>query len=134
MEEVLNHHHLSEKDRTDQRSLQWDEVADWFKLLDVQIRGHQGVAAVRTLRHILTHKRGELRTMDDAEHFGQDDDGWISHIAPLNIEDLTGHMDSLSTSASTVDSAAYAASWGQEAPVGLLQWVEQKLQVLRQRE
>jgi hypothetical protein len=72
------------------------------------------VRHVRALRHTLTHMRGELRTQEQRDQFGIEDDGsgFPSRSAVLTTESVIDSLDDLATVVRTVDAAAWRFSYG----------------------
>lgn len=72
-EHVLNQVGLTATHKTDAHTPRWHELRTFFKLfgLDIETRDVQDV---RDRRHILTHKRGQLRRDEDRRlsHHGED--------------------------------------------------------------
>jgi hypothetical protein len=118
-EEMLLSHGFTASNYTDTRALTWDEVTNFFKrAIDVQLKGHQELRNVRDLRHILTHKRGELRTTEDRERFGKDDAGWIGYQVELTEVSTSKHLDVLAKHVRRLDVAAYPVAHAGKAPAG----------------
>lgn len=127
MEEVLRRHGYTATTYTDTKSLSWAEVTDFYKrVLGVYLKGDQALRNVHDLRHILTHKRGALRTDTDRKRFGGDDEGWIGSNVELTHASTLSHMDVLGNHVRRVDETAYPASWGGRRPDGLDAYVKEK--------
>lgn len=71
-EDVLNYIGLTAEHMTDKRTPRFHELESFFAMFGLRI-GSPGVKAVRDRRHILTHRRGELRRAEEARlsHSGQ---------------------------------------------------------------
>lgn len=127
MEEVLSRHGFTARSYTDEKSLSWDEATDFYKrVLGIYLKGDQALANVRDLRHILTHKRGDLRTDTDRKRFGIDEEGWTGSNVELTHASTLSHMNVLGDHVRRVDPAAYSASWGGQRPQGLDAYVNKK--------
>jgi hypothetical protein len=115
-DEILAHHGKQFAER--KRSASWDRLVAFYKFLDTNV-GTTAVADVRTLRHILTHRRGELRTEDQRQSFGLDEP-FMDTVAHLDAEGVERRMDSLGEVVRTVDPVAYDHSWGRVQNAALL--------------
>jgi hypothetical protein len=71
------------------------------------------VRRVRALRHTLTHMRGELRTQEQRDQFGvEEDSGFQGNRAVLTTELVIDSLDELATVVRKVDAAAWRFSYG----------------------
>jgi hypothetical protein len=79
------------------------------------------VRRIRDLRHTLTHMRGELRTQEQRDQFGIEDDGsgFPSRLAVLTTESVIGALDDLAAVVRTVDAVAWRFSYGGHRLPGL---------------
>jgi len=100
------------------RSASWDRLVAFYKLFDVEV-ATTTVAEMRTLRHILTHRRGELRTEEQRQSFGSDEP-FMDSVAHLDAEGVERRMDSLAEVVRTVDPVAYDHSWGRVQSAAIL--------------
>lgn len=120
MEEVLRCHGFALAHHTDERALKWHQLAAFYKqVLGKRLDADQPVKHVRDLRHILTHKRGELRTQEDRNRFSKDPHGWGAEEVSLSLEDTFAHMDVLGRVVRDIDPLVYRASWGRVRPPDL---------------
>lgn len=125
-DEVLNHHGLELK--ASGRTLTWDKLRAFFAgYLDIDLDSER-LREIRNLRHLLTHRRGELRTDDERKRFGQRDDGWPAFEAVLTENNVRSILADLGTIVRMVDSAAYRYSWGGERIPALLTLANEKIQ------
>lgn len=132
-EEVLRHRGYSHRERTDRRALTWWESTEFVaEALDVGLRvteehpKPQDLNDVRDLRHIIVHKRGELRTEDDRERFDPDRERWLREAVQLDLAQTLERMDVLAKYARVVDAAAYGATWGDDATDALQAYISKK--------
>jgi hypothetical protein len=107
-EEVLLHQ--GRPTEIPERSPRWSVLAEFFTQLGAEIDGAE-VEAVRTLRHFLAHRRGELRTAEQREHFAPDDPRWAAN-AELSETQVLRDMDALAASIRSCDSHVYSYTWG----------------------
>ncbi|MDP8930706.1 MAG: hypothetical protein M3O70_19595 [Actinomycetota bacterium] len=127
IEEVLRRHGHTATGYTNEKALSWEEATDFYKrALGVRLKGHQDLSDVRDLRHILTHKRGELRTHDQRKRFGKDPDGWIGDNVELTLDSTLDYMDVLARHVERVDKVAYEAAWGSASPATLADYIAAK--------
>ncbi|HEX9767207.1 MAG TPA: hypothetical protein VGA36_10625 [Nitriliruptorales bacterium] len=123
-EGVLRWHGLTMTHLTDKRSLPWNKLCDHYRDgLDIHLAEHDGIAEVRDLRHILTHKRGELRTDQDRARFGTDGDGWIGLEVDLDAGAVPRHLDTLAASVRIVDPPVWEGSCGRAPSDQLLRYL-----------
>jgi hypothetical protein len=82
----------------------WPDVVDFFsRQLGVELETDR-VKHVRALRHTLTHRRGELRTPEQRERFGQNrDSDFPSYRAELSVQTVMTALDDLADCARQVD-------------------------------
>lgn len=99
-------------------SAYWDKLVAFYELFDLDV-ATTAVAEVRTLRHILTHRRGELRTEKQRQSFGLDEP-FMDSVAHLDAEGVERYMDSLAEVVRMVDPAAYDHSWGRVQSAAVL--------------
>jgi hypothetical protein len=115
-DEILSHHGKQFAER--KRSASWDRLVAFYKLFDVDA-APAAVTDVRTLRHLLTHRRGELRTEEQRQSFGSDEP-FMDSVAHLDPEGVERRMDSLAEVVRLVDPVAYDHSWGREQSSAIL--------------
>jgi hypothetical protein len=109
-EEVLQHHGNAQG--APERAPRWEKLKDFFKRhLGVNIEP-PGVCDVRNLRHLLTHRRGELRTAKLRAQFGATTDGLPPIAVELSEEKVNDAMNVLTQAIATIDACVYAHSWG----------------------
>ena len=92
----------------------WDELVKFTSgYLGVTVDSDP-VRRVRALRHTLTHMRGELRTQEQRDQFGIEDDdfGFPSKWAVLTTESAIDCLDDLAAVVRTVDAVAWRFSYG----------------------
>lgn len=124
IEEVLRRHGHTLKPSTEQGALHYDDSVEFFnKALGCQLKGHQDLRDVRDLRHILVHKRGELRTESDRKRFDPVGDRWLHEAVQLDLNSTMARMDTLGKHARRADAAAYGLAWGDEPPDALRAYI-----------
>jgi hypothetical protein len=112
-EEVLQHHG-HHKD-IPERAPAWNVLRDFFiEELGVHAEPPK-VHEVRSLRHLLTHRRGELRTEKLRALFGETTDGFPAIAVELSDEKVSNAMDRLAHAVAAIDAAVYANIWGRRA-------------------
>lgn len=111
--EVLERHGLGFKVKPG-RTPSWPQLVNAYEELEIEIDAVP-VQAVRKLRHLLTHTRGELRPEDRVEH------GTQHHgVAELGAARVVQCLDDLQAAAETVDPRLWELSWGGGRSVNLL--------------
>jgi hypothetical protein len=126
MEEMLRAHGGSAPAETNARTPSWEKITVFYKrAVGIHLKGDQVLRDVRDLRHILTHKRGGLRTDEDRERFGKDEDGWIGDHVQLTRAATVEHLDVLAGHVRRVDPLAYAVAWAGHTPDGLLDYIKE---------
>jgi hypothetical protein len=111
-EEVLQHHGYAQE--VPERAPHWRRLSDFFeKGLGIDIESPD-VRKVRDLRHLLTHRRGELRTDKLREQFGGTADGLPEMAVELSEERVSDALDVLARATAAIDVYVYAHSWGGE--------------------
>ena len=110
--EVLRHHGYAWKLKPG-RTPRWDQLVKFTSgYLGITVDSDP-VQRVRALRHTLTHMRGELRTQEQRDQFGIDDDsGFPSKWAVLTTESVIDSLDDLAAVVRTVDAVAWRFSYG----------------------
>lgn len=63
------------KDYSD-RGMYWGDVRGWFRALFDEDVETEEIREIRNLRHLLTHRRGELRTEAQRQRFNLPDEDW----------------------------------------------------------
>lgn len=117
IDEVLQRHGRP-REKQD-RTPGWPELEQWCRVLGLTPRPsvvHETVS----LRDILTHKRGELRTDRDRERFANTDEPFASSLAHLTEEAVFAHMDGLGANVRELDPVMWAYSWGRHVMPALL--------------
>lgn len=91
--------------RKESDSVRYGTVRDFYRdCLKVTIDTAE-VRDIRELRHILTHQRGELRTAEQREKFGSNDDSTPFDLAQLDGERVTQARSDLDVVVRTTDKA-----------------------------
>jgi hypothetical protein len=110
--EVLQFHHYAWKLKPG-RTPRWESLVKFTsECLDASV-DTDPVRRVRALRHTLTHMRGKLRTQEQREQFGiEEDSGFQSNTAVLTTESVIDSLDQLATVVRRVDAAAWQFSYG----------------------
>lgn len=93
-----------------ERSAPWDKLVSFWQMFHVEVDGAP-VAEMRTLRHILTHRRGDLRTKEQRDQFGSSEP-FMDSVAHLEADGIEARMDALAAVVRTVDPVAYDHTWG----------------------
>ena len=107
-EEVLRHQ--GRPTEIAERSPHWHILVDFFAKLGAEVNSEK-VEAVRTLRHFLAHRRGELRTAEQRERFAPSDPRWALN-AELSESQVLRDMDVLSACVRVCDARVYGCTWG----------------------
>jgi hypothetical protein len=112
--EVLHYHGYAWKLKPG-HTPRWDQFVKLTGYMGVTVDTDQ-VRHVRALRHTLTHMRGELRTQEQRDQFGKEDDsdfpGFPSKRAVLTTESVIDSLDDLAAVVRAVDAAAWRFSYG----------------------
>ncbi len=108
------------------KSASWDRLVGFYKLLGVEIASDP-VVEVRELRHILTHRRGELRTEEQRERFADSQEAFMQTVAHLETEVVEGRMDTLAGTVRAIDPTAYDHTWGRIESSAILALTEDPL-------
>lgn len=95
-----------------ERSPHWGILAQFFNRLGAEVNDAQ-VEGIRTLRHFLVHRRGELRTTEQRKRFAPKDPQWALN-AELSESQILRDMDILAGSVRSCDSYVYDYTWGDE--------------------
>jgi len=116
---VLRFHHYDWKLRAG-RTPNWNDLVKFTSgYLAVTVDSDR-VRHIRALPHTLTHMRGELRTQEQRDQFGVDDNsGFPSRQAVLTAESVTDSLDDLAAKVRTVDAAPWRFSYGGDWISGL---------------
>jgi hypothetical protein len=93
------------------KSASWDRLVAFYRLLGVEIASN-AVIEMRQLRHILTHRRGELRTEEQRRLFANSREPFTQSVAHLDIDVVMARMDVLGSAVRTIDPIAYDHTWG----------------------
>jgi hypothetical protein len=106
---------MTTRHKTDYRTPRFEDLREFFKKV-FGLTLAPSVDEVRTLRHILTHRRGELRRREERERFAQTSDSpFMQGVASLTTEVVMDYLDSLSAAASLLDQAVWASAYGSES-------------------
>jgi hypothetical protein len=110
--EVLQRHGYTWKVQLG-RTPGWLDMVDFFSdQLDIELDTDR-VKHIRTLRHTLTHLRGELRSPQQRERFGQNcESDFPSYRAELSVETVTTALDDLAEVVRHVDPVAWRFAYG----------------------
>jgi hypothetical protein len=100
------------------RSASWDRLVAFYKLFDIEVAS-PAVLEIRTLRHILTHRRGELRTEEQRDRFGSDEP-FMDSVAHLDVAGVEGRMDVLADAVRVIDPMAYDHTWDEVRSAAIL--------------
>jgi hypothetical protein len=99
-----------------QRSASWDRLVAFYRLLGIEIAS-DAVIEMRQLRHILTHRRGELRTEEQRQIFANSQEPFMQSVAHLDVDVVEARMDVLGNAVRTIERIAYDHTWGRtESP------------------
>jgi hypothetical protein len=124
LEEVLRHNGRSIAGYTKERSLTWKQLIELYEgALGISLDDDE-VTHVRTIRHILVHKRGELRTEEQRSQYGSTGSFGLGREVDLELGGVLDHMDVLSSSVNRIDPVAWKASWGRSPPAELAAFLE----------
>lgn len=113
-DEVLSFHGLAFKRKDPSRSLPWDKLRQFCGTYFAIRLDDTRVKEIRGLRHLLTHRRGELRTDDERKKFGEREDGWPALEVVLTEDGVKQILADLAAVVRLIDSVAYRHSWGGE--------------------
>jgi len=92
------------------RSPSWGELRSFYNTIDSDIETDE-VRGVRDLRHLLTHRRGELRTEEARERYADGADPFAS-VVELDEATVVRLMATLGDSVRAIDPDVYAHTWG----------------------
>lgn len=82
----------------------WRDLKRWYRIhVDVDLEA-DGVKQVREVRHILTHRRGELRTEAEREVWGGQN-GFGDRTIDLEVDGVRKMMETLAHKVSTIEDA-----------------------------
>src|SRR5260370_28830207 len=73
------------------------------------------IGKIRNLRHVLTHRRGELRTEEDRKAFGRSDDE-LGDKVRLDESVITTILADLDSSVRAVDPLIWSLAWKRTKP------------------
>lgn len=83
----------------------WRDLKRWYRVhVGVDLEA-DGVKEVREVRHILTHRRGELRTEAEREGWGRQE-GFGGRTVDLQVDQVRAMMETLAHKVSTIEDAA----------------------------
>lgn len=99
------------------RTPSWPDMVFFFSnQLDIEVSTDR-VQHVRSLRHTLTHLRGELRSERQRQQFGRGSDtGFSSYRAELSEDIVLGALGDLAEVVRTVDPVAWRFTYGDGRP------------------
>lgn len=111
-DEVLRRHGYTWKVQLG-RTPMWPDMVTFFaNQLDFEVDTDH-VQHVRSLRHTLTHLRGELRSPRQREQFGRNSDGGLpNYRAELSVDTVVGALDDLAEVVRRVDPVAWRFTYG----------------------
>jgi hypothetical protein len=109
-EEMFRRHGLPFNRSSPDRTLPWGELVERWDRFDIPI-GNEDIRTIRRIRHILTHRRGELRTEDERMRFASADT-LASRLVDLTEETVTAFIDTIGDHVRSLDAKAYAFTWG----------------------
>lgn len=111
-EEILEAHDLEFTQLKTRYPLDWTVLTTFFQTyLKCEI-SPEPITRVRSLRHLLTHRRGELRLEQERLQFGSGDDPWPSSLVDLDGERVEEILACLDDHVLTLDLSVYRHSWG----------------------
>lgn len=93
------------KDYAD-HGMYWWEVRDWFRALFDEDVETDELREIRDLRHLLTHRRGELRTEAQRQRFNPSDEDW-NPLVTLDETRVTSVVDALRAQARHIDEVVW---------------------------
>lgn len=94
---------------------QWRQLTAVFKrAFGVEIDTPH-VKEVVALRHLLTHRRGELRTDALRKQYDTKEHDFPDIAVRLEVDDVLGHLDNLAAAVEQVDRAMFPYAWGHAA-------------------
>lgn len=103
---ILNMVGLTATHRTDAKAARWSELVEFFQLFDVDVETPQ-VQDVRDRRHVLTHKRGEIRQQKDERlsHSipGEDEVQELPTKLHLTVNGVRDDLETLATMVRTIE-------------------------------
>lgn len=109
IDEVLRSH--GKQRRRADRTPGWGELRDLYAPLGL-VPMPPAVADIVDLRHVLTHRRGELRTESERHRFAKRDEPFASTVAQLTEESVVRCLDTLAANVREVDPVCWAYAWG----------------------
>jgi hypothetical protein len=125
--EVMGPHGIAFKAKPG-RGVEWRDLKAFYqRYMDLDIATDE-VRRIRDLRHVLVHLRGELRTEQQREEYGQTDSGFRSFQAVLTQEAVLAMCDTLAETVRRIDPVMWRFSWGGESAPKLLLFLSQDLE------
>lgn len=116
--EVLGHYGYRWKVKSGM-SPHWSAVVSFYdECLDIK-PATDSVHAIRDLRHVLTHRRGELRTEEQRKRFGSRSVGFPTIDVELTFDEIVGHLAKLKEAVCGVERAVVPFLTGAATPDGL---------------
>ena len=91
----------------------WSDLKKVHEFLGTTI-DPEPVQYVRSLRHLLTHQRGELRTPESREQFAHESEGDRSYRREVTLDKqrVTQFMNDLATTVADCDRQIWGMAWG----------------------
>lgn len=109
------------------KDLRWRDMKQIFEALGVNIETGP-VKRIRTIRHVLTHRRGELRTEQQRQQYALDPTETIpSFVIELNDESVIAMLDELADAVRRIDAVATRFTWKREHSDRLEELIEASL-------
>jgi hypothetical protein len=124
-DEILTFHGKTFPDR--KRSARWEKLVEFYELVGVDLT-LPAVRDARDLRHVLTHRRGELRTEEQRAKFAESKDPFMRSVAHLNEAVVQRRMDDLGEAVRLADRVGYDHTWGSVRSQAILDLTADPLQ------
>ncbi|WP_143448407.1 hypothetical protein [Kineosporia sp. A_224] len=116
-----------------QLSPQWPTLRQIHKAIGIEIESGP-VRYVRSLRHLLAHQRGRLRTEEQREAYAGEADqadwligeAYVGGDVPLSTERILAMMDDLAAAVRAADAVVWQHTWGRKGFPASLQDLAKK--------
>jgi hypothetical protein len=94
----------------------WGDLVAAYRSLGVPIET-EPVKKARSIRHVLTHRGGALRTKEDAQ-WDKKTFGWDDLEMHLSLDEVMACLDALAVAVEKADDVMHGYAWRREALTG----------------